>query len=391
MTTPQLILHIGAPKCGSSAVQTALSMQPDLQNSSAQSFRYVGAHKNARPIYGADLSRAARKSAYGYITWPNFSRSQAAEPVFSAIHKVLRKGDEQGYIPIMSCEAWIGHPQLFANYLHAWGNPRVDVVAFLRPPIDWVNAAYWQWGVWVAPNLDRWMTRGNLSYNFGTLIQDWAKIPNLKLHVRGTRPDVVRKFASLYDLDLADGGIRNASSPAALIGFLLRNRKYRSSGHDAAVEFIFQRWCPNIDARKPWTVQARHVHRLRDTTATNLMALRQTLTTEDLDDVLQDHGWLQEKPYHAAIREGVSTLEDPDELVALYHALTRGIMNASSATQMQPPAIPECPDASVSVTQWDAVISSLLDHLLALDLRYRQDGELGGTIFQPVLRWLRKV
>ena len=64
-------------------------------------------------------------------------------------------------------------------------------MAFLRPVLDWVNAAYWQWGIWVLPNIDQWLRRGNLNYTFADDLETWKAIPNVTLHVRRPQPDAV--------------------------------------------------------------------------------------------------------------------------------------------------------------------------------------------------------
>ena len=159
MTDSQLVLHIGAPKCGSSALQAALTRQPVLTAADGRRFRYVSLGRGAGPprlIEGQSLRRIADTSVFGYATFPAVPRDDSTQAYFEAIDATRRRGLRGGFVPILSNEAWIGDPALFAAALAAAGNPPVDAVAFLRAPVDWLNAAYWQWGVWSQPRFERW-------------------------------------------------------------------------------------------------------------------------------------------------------------------------------------------------------------------------------------------
>lgn len=382
MTDSHIILHVGAPKCGSSALQTALTMTPDLEDAAGRRYRYTFC-PTARPgwhlLYGAQVQRAGKRSKYGYASWPDLRKDVDPARVFRALQKACRTGLREGHVPIASCEGWINNPEVFARYLAEWGHPPVDVVAFLRPPVDWVNAAYWQWGIWHAPSIDAWLQQGNLHYRLGLNLEAWSKIPNVRLHVRRPLPDVVQKFSEVFGVTLPAVGMPNASSPPSLIGFLLRNRRFRRSAHDSSVEFIFQRWCPPVPGRKPWAIGARHVHLMRKQAKRNVDAVMRVVSEAEWQDLLGDPGWVQEKPYHPAILAGPTVVDDRNELPYLHAALLQGVRNASEVAGVAVPALPDCPAASASLEQWDSVLASLMDALLAGDLAVRQQAGKAGA------------
>ena len=371
----ELILHVGLPKGGSSALQTALSMTPDLTSASGRQLRYTALRQRGGLIsirYGEDLSCDARRSPYGYVSWPNMKAGDAASPVFEALGKVMAAGREGGFVPIASCEGWVSRPNIFARQLQMWGHPRVEVVAFLRPPLDWVNAAYWQWGIWHQPDLDLWLKRGNLPYEFGPVLERWSTIPNLRLRLGNARPDVVAKFSEFYGVDLPNALSSNTSSPPALIGFLLRNRQFRSSGHDASTEFIFQRWCPPVEGRKPWAIRARHVWQLRPMVQRNRAALQRIASEAELADIFSDARWTDESRYHGALREGVSALDDRTEMAGLRESLLEGLHRACAAVGRPMPAVPDCPGEGASTREWDDMFCPLMEALLRADLAVRE-------------------
>ena len=374
-TESHLILHVGMPKAGSSALQTALSRTPDMTTASGQRLRYSALYQGGgrqKILFGKQVVTAGARSAYGYATWPNLRPGAATEAVFDNLRKVMEMGQREGFVPIASCEGWISHPELFAEHLARWGNSPVEIVAFLRPPVDWMNAAYWQWGVWNVPTLDAWMKRSNLPYTFGLDLERWAQIPNLRLRLGNARPDVLGKFAGFYGVDLPDTASSNSSSPPALIGFLLRNRQFRPTGHAAATEFVVQRWCPPVAARKPWAVRERQLLDMRETVKANREALERIASPEEQQDIFADARWRTEKPYHQDIRTGLSLLADRAELVALHASLIEGTRRACRKAEMPLPPLPGCPSETAPVPEWDAALQPLLETLLRADLVVRQ-------------------
>lgn len=371
---PEMILHVGAPKCGSSALQTALSATPDLCGADGTRYRYTTAYSiggSWRVNEGWRLRLGARATPYGYGSWPNLGPRVDTDAVMAALVATHARGRRRGHVPIVSNEGWINHHVAFARMLADMGHPPVDVVVFLRPVIDWVNAAFWQWGVWHTNTLDAWMARGNMRYSFAEDIAAWAQIPNVRLRVRGQRPDVVAKFADLYDHSLEAERTSNAASSAILTGVLLRNRRFRPDGHSGAIEFIVQRWCPPIPGRKLWAVLARHVHALRPQRLAALETLEAVLDPADMADILDDPRWRREALYHPEIAAGVTPLNDPALFRPLYDALVAGVDAAAQAAGVPPPDLPPRPAAGSDIATWDNAICPVLETLSQLDARVR--------------------
>ncbi len=374
MSTPQLVIHIGAPKCGSSALQSALSIRPDLISENGTQFRYTATcflGQRLAATRGRHLALLGAMSPFGYASWPSLGGEIPSPAVFRLLNNERRRGLQKGYVPIVSNEGWISKHHEFGRALAKWGNPNVEIVAYLRPPADWVNAAYWQWGVWHAGSLDTWLQKGALPYTFGNDLEAWSKIPGVRLCVARSKPDVLRRFYELYSVKLPNLKGQNVSSPPSLIGVLLRNKKLRPSGHRPEVEFVYQRWCPSVEENPLWAIQARHIHALRSVTASNLDALQRCLHAKQIEDVLQDHRWLQEKPYHRQIQTGVSNLQNRAMLRALYRSLLEGITKAAHFAKIARVDVPPLPNGHESLDTWDGVLVTMIQTLLKLDQKTR--------------------
>ncbi|KEO53534.1 hypothetical protein [Thioclava pacifica] len=366
------ILHIGAPKCGSSALQTVLSGRPDLIGAQGQSLRYSALQavrgRGVR-LRGAMLRHLATWSPYGYLSWPDLGRQVSGSTLFHAIGLEIAQGRRDGYVPILSSEGWIRHPERFAKALAAMGFPPVEVIAYLRPPLPWLNAAFWQWGVWTRPSFDDWLRQRHLPYSFGMNLRRWSEIPNLTLHVASG--NVLNDFAARVGSDLGQAVPRHGALPPALMGFLLRNRRFRRDGHDAALEFIVQRWCPPSE-RRAWAIAPHHLSRIATLTQENRQTLEMCLPTEMVREVLADPLWQEECPYLPEIEAGPSRLDDREALAELVADLDVGCARASHATGLEPQGVPERPRRTAPLSDWDAVVADLLVRLIALDRRARR-------------------
>lgn len=382
-TPPQLILHVGAPKCGSSALQAALSATPDLVDTEGRRLRYTMWRQAGGldgVLHGRDLTLIAKASAYGYASWPNFPPGDVDAPVLAALDGLRQAGLRRGYVPTVSCEGWISRPRVFATQLARLGYPPVEVVAFLRPVVDWTNAAFWQWGIWNVRTLDQWLARGNMPYRFAHDLELWSQIPNVRLRIAPARPDVVARFAAWQGVTLPPAPGGNASSSPALVGVLLRHRRLRPNGHEAAVEFVVQRWCPPVPGRRPWAVLARHVQKLRPVAASTWATLQRLVPEADLAHFESDPRWVREQPYHPEVKAGISPLNDPEQLAGLHVSLESGLQRLAEAEGAPTPDLPTCPAPDAEIAEWDRGLVRMLDALVEGDARWRAAAWRGGGL-----------
>lgn len=380
MTAGRVILHIGAPKCGSSALQTALTLAPDHRAADGTHLRYV-ISRNGRVVSGRRLRWLGRASPYGYVSWPSLVR-EAEDRFAQSFQAVLQQATRQGYVPILSNEGWIAHAQQFAPVLAECGKSgtiKAEVVAFVRPPLDWLNATYWQWGVWSGLDFETWLDRTSSRYRLGASLAAWAELPGVSLTVRSTKEDVVAGFADRFGIELPQGQSSNRAAPPALVGFLLRNRRFRPDAHASAVEFVFQRWCPPVDAERLWAFRPRHLKRLRADMAADVARLMAAIPADDAAMLGTDPRWAGPEPYEALLTRPTASLDDRRVLAALFDSLSAGVAAVGRAARRKPSTLPAKPAESAKLETWDSVIASALQTLLDLDEAARL-GPLQGLV-----------
>lgn len=371
---PRAILHIGAPKCGSSALQMALSASPELRGADGRRYAYLASHGRA-VLRGGALSRAARGAAHGYANWANMARGADADAWWRRLEAAMRGSAARGVVPILSSEGWIERGRAFGARPGLGGGAPVDAIAFVRPPLDWLNAAYWQWGVWHYGafhnrNTEDWLHRAR--FRLGRQVAAWAAVPAIRLRVLPAGQDAVGGFARAYGLPLPPSGQVNGAVPPALIGFLLRNRRFRPSPHASAVEFVFNRWCLVPGTPRPWAFLPRFAEAAWPALQDEVSRLLNVLPEDEAGALLADPGWRSLGPYYARLRAGPVPLDAPADMAGLLAALSDGLRRVAGALRMRPPAPPQVPAARAPVADWDAAIAPVLAALVGLDRLWRR-------------------
>jgi hypothetical protein len=284
-------------------------------------------------------------------------------------------------LPLIPAEAWFDRAESFATALPHWfeagaGAP-VGICAALRPPIDWLNAAYWRWGVWSGRGFGSWLAQVQAPYAPGAALSRWAALPNTRLQVLPSG-DALDGFATALGLSLSRPALSGADLPPALLGFLMRNRRYGAGAPDSPAETVVRRWCPLEDAPRLWAVLPRDLRAVREASAADVERLFALLPEGEAAALRAgDPGWTSEAPYEAVLRRGFSPLDDPEDLAQLYRALLQGLRAAAEAAGRPLPQLTPVLATRASVHSWDVAVAQALEHLMAFDAEQRRRWPFG--------------
>lgn len=293
------ILHIGAPKCGSSSLQQKLSLQPDFSSDDgADSYRYVVITAEGQLLKGSKLTREASAGSSQYQASLPAGELHLIGRSTKALRNKLEAVMAKGAIPILSSESWTYAARYFQkhNLLSELGlRPRL--VLFIRPPLDWINAAWWQWGAWSGQPFDKWRLQRANGMAWDIHLSRWSEAEEVQqIDVELATGDVVRSFGRLINCDWPPTERSNLSSSSLLLRYLQENPELRPI-HSPGIEFEVNRWVEWPSARPPWILHVKAQEEMMSVFRVRLKKLFGFLSTETREAIESDPRWWSTKPY----------------------------------------------------------------------------------------------
>lgn len=295
-----LIIHLGAGKCGSSSLQRALSVRPLFDASEGRRYGYACMDGAGAVAQGVDIQRLLRKSVLGYVSSSSLvggSPGQLARGMAN-----LAKLKQAGVTPILSCESWYleHHALRKSDVLGPW-NMRARGVLFVRPPLEWLNSAWWQWGAWSGVDLPSWATAMLTYMRWGEHAREWLRLDGVVgIDVNPVEDDVVQHFFRGLGAAPPEGQSVsvNPSCPEALLRFFQRNRRYRPSADAAGMEFVLSRWTNyRTPSRAPWVLTKEIQEQTLEALREDHIDLLGLLTPEVRNRISNNPRWWSTEPY----------------------------------------------------------------------------------------------
>lgn len=254
---PRLILHIGGAKCGSSALQTELSVTDwAAQNSE---FVYAALHPMHGIVQGDAMRVHAMAAQHGYAASPNADVLLGIAPnQRRAMFDELRALAAESKRVVLSNEGWLQQANAFLNrgLLDEIGLP-FDIFLVVRPQVEFLNSGWWQWGAWEDAPLVDWVRKMAQEVHWHRYLEKWIAHPNCReVKVRLMSKDIVGDFFAAFAksrLIGGEGNKLNASLPGDILRLYQRHRHLRPGPHLPATDFVISRLGIG-GAPTPWVI-----------------------------------------------------------------------------------------------------------------------------------------
>ncbi|WP_155999774.1 hypothetical protein [Thioalkalivibrio sulfidiphilus] len=254
-------------------------------------------------FYGDGLRERADTSVHGY--WTSHSASVIAdlsEVQRETVRKKLAVLAQSYNTVIMSNEGWGPHLQHFPNdglfAELAEDGFDITILAYVRPQVEWMNSAWWQWGAWTEAPLPRWVNSSRPKAQWASLMDAWAGKPWVKhVHVRLLTGDVIEDFMSYLGFNVQGGYRANYSLPGVVLRLFQRNRELRPGPHDSAIEFALGRQLHFDQGKSPWVIGPKLAEQLLVFYREDNQKLMELLPVDQSETMRADPRWWSMEPY----------------------------------------------------------------------------------------------
>ena len=301
MSAGRLILHVGAPKCGSSSLQAALSAQPDFTSSDGERFRYAALTGEGEVIAGDMLRRRAAATLEKYH--PSLDAPEIRALGETAIADIVARLNAMlaSTSVVLSCEGWLARAIGFA-YLHILDRieARIEVVAYVRPQPEYLNSSWWQWGAWSGLDLTSYIPIEDTPSlcKWGAKLREWTDVEGVSaVHARLLAGDVVVDFFGALGCTAPLAPRINRSLPSIALRFLQRNRSLRLGPGASEIAFVLERALNDWPGGAPWVLTLTHVSAILDQCREDNEALLAMLRPEDRAIMSADRRWWSASAY----------------------------------------------------------------------------------------------
>ncbi len=290
----KLILHVGFPKCGSSALQSFLCKTPRLSGAKQNYAYYVV--KNGRVLDPAWGRLKAHVQPWGYTA--------SDENMVGVIEAVLRHREKHpdDTVPVLSQERW-GAGDIDAEKLETLlGGAKVEVIAYAKPHVTWLQSAWWQWYYWQRPrrSIEEMWDRHKSTLQWSRMLERFDSAPfvaSVTARPLCSGDDIVADFLGCLDVPAPDAPRSdvNSAMSKAHIDFYKRFPGLRSR-HDSRMDAVLKKFFSDAEP-SPWAIDQALAERIiADTQEDNLKFLER-LDEDGRTRMREDARWWSAAAY----------------------------------------------------------------------------------------------
>ena len=288
----KLLLHIGAGKCGSSALQEYLSINNILMTDQGSTVSYATIGPGGEITAGEAVSEKALSSVFQYSSSVGLSKVSNDSFHAETFAQSLEKIDAD--VVVLSCEGWINEPH-HSKDIFAFNDFDIEVLVYVRAPLEWLNSAWWQWGAWSGVEFSNWLNRTEASTYWINAIEKWVSHEFVnKIHVRLLPEDIIGDFLDLLsikrDISLSSNQSNN-SLPSSVLRFFQSHEELRPTPHESEIDFSLSRRLSGIRSRPDWVIDIPEVIGVLDRTKKTNLSLQAYMQKSELDKMNLDPSW----------------------------------------------------------------------------------------------------
>jgi hypothetical protein len=303
------------PKCGSSALQTYFSSS-EFQTRLGDRVGYACIYNDGKVLHGRELIEASTRSPHGYLSSHNAELvTKLDRPLAARIRSQLRDLGKDYSTLLLSSESWGPNPQVFDDgCIFADPNFDVSVVTFVRPQVEWMNSAWWQWGAWTKALPPRWINMNRRKAEWAALIAQWRDKPWVnEVTTCLLSNDVVGQIQGYFGVDHTSFDIVNQGMPEILLRLFQHHRELRPGPHDSSIEFALRRHLDLPAEPTPWVIGPKMVQALLAHYQADNERLADYLSAEDAAAMRDDPRWWSAEPYQSKRLRPAETPRIPAE------------------------------------------------------------------------------
>jgi len=291
----KVVLHIGAGKCGSSALQEYLSKSVFHQTTAGETLAYGVLKADGDILTGATVTEQALSSMFQYRTSASFTA--AKDDVFNLnLLESLKTIDCD--VLVLSFEGWIYEAAEAQLAIGNFGEIDAEVLVYVRPPAQWLNSAWWQWGAWSDKPFKSWLDEVLPQVVWEKYISSWSQLAFVNSMVVRLLPvNIVQDFCDNYAIDYraSEAVTSNVSLPGTVQRFLQKYRELRPSPHVSRIEFSLAR---HLSAgRSAWVIDAESLSGVIAATREPNRRLTQWLSEDQAESLATNRAWWEEGYY----------------------------------------------------------------------------------------------
>lgn len=318
---PEIVLHIGASKCGSSALQTALTAAPVIENQAGARLSYA-VIRSGELFIGSEV----QVGGLGYASSNNTEMlNRLSDATLARMGQRLRETDADKVV--LSCEGWFTASTLFRERLLPALGIAPQVLAYVRPQIDYLNAAWWQWGAWQDGHpFDDWLYGRIKLAQWARTLMGWKEFA--PVIVRPLPKDVVTDFFGImgFESPVAGKAVVNRGLPEAVLRLYQRNRLLRPSSHASQMDFVLSQSL-NLPGGTPWVITQDTAAWAIEKARQDNLRLLSLLDDETRVAMEADLRWWSADAYRdKVVKEHGAVPPDLEELTGLYVELAKAAL-----------------------------------------------------------------